>query len=517
MAGALCAPVATGPSTPVTRRLLTDGSSALVTAARAAMDSGQTQTLAVKRLQIVACPIKFGTKVAGALVLARDPFRSGEHAPDDVGVPAAWLAHAVEAHLLADENHSAADASDGIAALHRAVHAAAERGTDRDVVLAFSETLAIARDLEVRGYTEDARGHLILSVESRSGSHSTAPDVLDATLVPNPSSTLTRIAEGAASKMGFRRDCAVMVARLTGAPATWVIALAGTISEDDETLLALYAAILQQAMAGALVNAEARLTRAIAERLLGATEGQDANAALDELARAFDALGAALVVTASHGMRLLTAGDGDVVEALRPTGAPEQLVSSIKVDDDTALVAVRRPDGETFTKHDQQLLDRMASLFGAWLPTALQRTPSARERRSVNREFEQIIERTAARTIEEGADVSALVISVDAGPLPPGVLHRWAAQLRARLRGSDVAGTLSEREIGVLLPGTGPVGAVAVGTRIQQRLESDDEETPFAAVIGLASRAPGSTIGGSIVQAAREDASRRGRIEEQAL
>jgi hypothetical protein len=248
---------------------------------------------------------------------------------------------------------------------------------------------------------------------------------------------------------------------------------------------------------------ESTLIRTISDRLLSAAEGYDAADALDDLARAFDALGATLVVTAPHGGHILSVGDADVFGVPRPVGALDQIVSSVKVDEDTAVLAVRRPDGELFTGRDQRLLDRIASLFAAWLPAVLLRTPSSRNRRGAHREFEELIEQTALRTIDEGADVSALVITVNAEPLRPGLLHHWATDLRGRLRASDVAGPLSDREIGILLPGTGPVGAVAVGTRIQQRLEGN------TAVIGVASRTPGLRIISPIVESAREDVARR--------
>jgi len=73
-----------------------------------------------------------------------------------------------------------------------------------------------------------------------------------------------------------------------------------------------------------------------------------------------------------------------------------------------------------------------------------------------------------------------------------------------------VAGALSDREIGVLLPCTGSVGAVAVTSRIQARLESGDGDGRLRpTAIGLVSRAPGGEQPAPIVQSARDDAARR--------
>jgi hypothetical protein len=509
--GALCPPVAAGPATPIVRRMITDAGSPVRQKVDAAIAENRVETVTVDQWHITASPLTSGRHVVGALILARDLSLHSVVTPAKAD-PETWLVHAVEAHLLSDHPGETEPMS-RLAEIHRAVHVAAERGLDRDVVLAFSEALAVHDECELRGFVEDADGRFILSVESRSGSSAAVPEILEDVAVLRDDE-LKRLSVEASRRLGFRSDRDVLMARVSqGISQPWIIVLSDNIESGRPSLLPLYLDILRQAMASAEHLAEAQLVRRISERLLGATDGPDVTAALEELTRSFDAVGAALVVTSNQGVPIFEAGDREVFNDVRPPMSACQLVAGIPLREQSASLGLRRPDGEPFTKYEQALFNRVTSLFAAWLPTALERSVSKRDRRSDDREFEHVIELTAARTIQDGAEVSALVIDLKKAKLRPGSLHRWAADLRGLLRASDVAGTLSDREIGVLLPRTGSVGAQAVGARIQERLESEADGLESAASVGLATLAPGSPPLRSIVQAARDDGARRARTD----
>ena len=92
----------------------------------------------------------------------------------------------------------------------------------------------------------------------------------------------------------------------------------------------------------------------------------------------------------------------------------------------------------------------------------------------------------------------------------PGLLHKWVAEIRGQLRASDLAGALSDREIGVLLTGTTTSDLAAVRARILRHVTIPDEGGESAAVtIGIASHSAESPLDGSLVRAARQNATRR--------
>jgi hypothetical protein len=506
--GDLCCPVVTGPATLVVRRLMTEDDSSLLETVTASISANAIESISVNRLNIVSVPLSLAGPPVGALVLAHDPFQISEADadPGQLAETGGWLGRAVEAHLVAD-HLAAPDPCSRLASVHGAVHAAAERGSDRDVALAFSEALAVYDGVEIRGYAEDVPGQFILSVESGSGVDPDAPKTLDPDLAP-AGPGLTRLSREAAGRAGVQRDRDAFIARIDGAvPRPWIILLVGAAGARTESLLSLYLDLLRQAMSSAERMGEATLLRQLSDSLLGAVDAADASGALEEVSRAFDAVASVLVVMAGDGARLLTVGDAHILTSARPRGAMDQITATAKVDEQTAVIAVRRPDGDPFTMHDQRLLQGVTRLFASWLPTVLRRLPTGRDRQVVNREFEQLLEHTAARALDDGAEVSALVIDAGGAPLPPDWLSGVAAEIRGRLRASDLTGMLSECEVGVLLPGAGPVGAVAVGTRIQELLESGDRSGP-APAIGVATRAPGSAAG-SLLESARADAIRR--------
>jgi hypothetical protein len=227
--GDLCCPVVTGPATPVVRRLVTEDDSSLLEAVRASISGNAVESTTLKRLHVVSVPLTLAGAAAGALVLAHDPFRMSEPGadPGQLAATGSWLGRAVEAHLVSD--HLAdPDPCSRLASIHGAVHAAAERGSDRDVALAFSEALAIHEDLEIRGYAEDVPGQFILSVESGSGADSDASEVLEPDLVPGGPG-LTRLSKEAAGRIGVRRDRDAFIHRTyrwrnapaLGDPADW--------------------------------------------------------------------------------------------------------------------------------------------------------------------------------------------------------------------------------------------------------------------------------------------------------
>ena len=94
-------------------------------------------------------------------------------------------------------------------------------------------------------------------------------------------------------------------------------------------------------------------------------------------------------------------------------------------------------------------------------------------------------------------------------PFQPGLLQEWVGRLRAQLRASDLAGALSEREIGVLIAGVSDADVPGLRARLLKHARID--ESGGAVAVGTASWGAGSGASHSLVHAARQDAARRGQ------
>jgi hypothetical protein len=206
---------------------------------------------------------------------------------------------------------------------------------------------------------------------------------------------------------------------------------------------------------------------------------------------------------------LLTAGDREAATIVRPFDRGNRLVSTVHLPDlGTMQLTVRRARGQNFTRREQQLVDRAAAIFSAWLPGALKQRVEKSNGASAKRAFEEVLERAAAQMTRDGLDVSAVVIIVPESESSAALLHSWVTEIRARLRGSDLAGAISDREIGVLLSGTSQNDVPVVCRRLGRSLGL--EGTAVTTALGVASVAAGSNAEEPIVNRARKNLTGRG-------
>jgi hypothetical protein len=515
--GLLCPPLVTLTLSGPLRRVLSGAMPTLRAALSAAASTAQRQRAAVEGLDIFCVPLTSLHPSIGVLVLARNHAGaiSSTTTPSDAEIDAAacWLARAIEAQL--DVRVDDEESFDRVSSLHRLLHEAVDRGVERDVLVTFTEALIAWDNVEVRAYLEDVHGRFALSVATPGVDrlHPSTVAFADRSILQQPSG-LARLANAEAVRLGFRGDKDVMVARLgTDASRPWLIVLCGGFFGRDEARMGLYVDLLREAIGRVAMIAETRTSWAILQQLLAAAGSVEATgeAALGELSRAVDAGGAALVVTAPNGVHTLSLGDGDAFSTSDPPIEFDQLVSTQPVlDAQTMVLAVRRPHGQAFTRRDQQLLDRAAATFAAWLPGVLRQPGHDQERRTENRDFDGVLDRVAARTIADGLNVVVLVVLAPGVVSRPGLLHKWVAEIRGQLRASDLAGGLSDREIGVLLSGTTPDQLAAVRSRILRRVTVPDAAgAPTPVTIGVASHSADKPIDGSLVRLARENATRR--------
>lgn len=511
--GALCPPLVATSPTPALRKLLNGGSSSMLRdALSTAMRTREREQLLVEGLDVQVLPLTGGTAAAGALVLARSqPALASPASDPEIDAAGSWLARAIEAQL--DVPLDDADAFDRVSSLHRLLHEAVDRGVERDILVAFTEALIAWDTLEVRAYVEDVHGQFTLSVATPGSDRLQPSTFADRSLVAELTGPV-RLSPVEAARHGFPPERDVMLVRVgTEHSQPWLILVSGTFTPRDEARLSLYLDLLREAVARAATIAETRTSWAILQQLLGGGESveQTAEAALAELSRAVDALGSALVVTALNGVQVLTIGDGTAFSASNTGLEFDQLVSTQPVlDAHTMVLAVRRARGHAFTRREQQLVDRAAATLAAWLPGVLRAPGHGYERRTEGGDFNCLLDRVAAQNVADGLDVVLLVVLAPGAVSRPGLLHKWVAEIRGQLRASDLAGALSDREIGVLLSGTTTGDLAAVRARILRYVTMPDSlgaATPVS--IGVASHSAGTSIEGSLVGAARHHAARR--------
>jgi hypothetical protein len=475
------------------------------------LGSGRPEQVVMDSLEVCVFRVQASQALTGALVLARERGRGTRRAAD--GVPALdllgkWLAPAVEAHLR-HAPRDEAETLDRVASLHNLLQEAVDRGGERDVFTAFAEALFAWEGVEVSGYVEDVDGAFVLAVAAP-GTERGHAKVVQAQETARFPPSLTRVSPAELQRFGFAGDRHALAAELAGGTLDpWLVFLVQGFGMLDEQRLALYVELLKEGLSRAAIINETRASWAIMQQLLGAADGvQPAiQAALAELAAAIPGSTPALAVTASSGVNLLNIGDTDRAGSAVEGSPARRLVSSQRLlDQYTMVLALRRPAGHAFTRREQHIVDRAAEIFAAWLPGLLRQSARPRDRRAEHREFEEVLDRAAAQGTREGMEVSLVVISAPDAVLHPGLLHKCVAEIRAQLRGSDLAGALSDHEIGVLLSGTPAEHVPVVCERFRQAIVSVGGPS---AMIGSATRAPGDDDTDSLVAAARRQATTR--------
>ena len=500
--GALCAMAPRNSSVPTWAAALPPAP--LSAAVHGVLRSNQTQRLTHDGVSIVCAPLSAGRGAVGVLVLSRAPNRlSSDRSLDDI---ASWLGRAVQAHLNLPVDES--DAFDRVSSLHKLLQDVIEGGSEQEVIAAFAEALIAWDDLEVRGYVQDVHGQLTLSAATP-GIDRQAAAVL--TLVPFPiGGALTRLSPAESHRAGLRHDRDVFVAPLAGPHSQpWCIVLSGAIRPEDEPRLSLYVDLLRGALDRTATIAETRVSWAILQQLLSASgdPAETGLAALDDLRVAIDAHQMGMQVSGARAARRLTIGDSTLFATTGPTQV-DQLVSVVSVGDgETMTIRAQRAPGRAFTRREQQIVDRTAAIFSAWLSGVRKRSSAPVERRAEHREFQAVIDRLVEQNLREGFDVAVIVLHAASGVSTPGLLQQWVGDIRGRLRSGDAAGALSEREIGIFLAGAGARDVARVSTRIRQQVLAAAGSEPIT--MGVAGRSAGEVAEISLVREARQDAARR--------
>lgn len=498
-------PVGSGQTAAALRRLVTTEASPLQSAISNATPSSP-QAVALDRTVCVC----FALAPAGVLILAGEQREGSELAEQhghDLELIGSWLAGAVEADLAGVPSMTGAE-SHMIASLQRLLNEAVARGSVRNVVSAFVETLAVWRDLDVYGYVAGASGQFLLSVSPLGADRSAMSPELDDAAMP-ADKAVVRLSVSEIKRLGFgsvARD--VLLRRIsTDTGASWLMVFAGAVDSRDEPRLTVYSDLLRESLNDLTAETTDRVVAAIMRHLARTTEPVEMTAqlALDEVIAAVGARQGALAVTTAGGTQALAVGNTELLTVSEDRAAPDRLVVQSAHDGDVMSLAVAGEDGR-FTAHERDIVQAAVALLQPWARAARERSGQA-ERRVAHLPFQAWIERVASETIQEGGHASVIVISIPDSALRPGFIQTQVAKIRNQLRPSDFTGNLTASEIAVLLRDTPADHAAFVRARLKKLLEADEGAgEAIRPSIGMISCSAESPFDGSIVRAARENA-----------
>jgi hypothetical protein len=465
------------------------------------------QVAAVDRVQAVIVPVTLDREVSGALIVARriadnQSLDDGRHQLELVGF---WLTNAVEAHLQSPP--AAQGDLDRLSALTRLLADDSIQKSDRQIVNALVETLAVWHDLEAYGYIETIDGDFTRDVTLPGSDLSRTPTAIPGGGLPELDE-VTRLERSDIDRIGFRGGEDVAVARLGEGPGSWLFAVTGSIGADELQRLSLYVALMEQAIARTTQTTIAEVVAALSTQLLAdsANPDEQAREAVRTAQRALDITSVALTVTSRTGAALLHVGSSfTAAELAAGSGAGKVVI--IRRDPRSyamAFVADWSPDHRV-TQLESRVTETIADLLEAWVQRLVRQSARTADRRAPHRGFDEVLERLARDAVQGGIPVTVVVISLGDVELQSDLAQTRILRLRQHLRGGDLVGRLDAGDVGVLLYDTVGQQADAPIARLRHQLEV--EGVPVEEMsIGMASRRPGDPVTRALAQEARQGA-----------
>jgi GGDEF domain-containing protein len=475
-------------------------------AVTAAMRTRTPQAASVDRLQTVVVPVTLDRGVSGALIVAR---RTAEDQPlervrSELELVGFWLTNAIEAHL---QSPPAAEGDlDRLSALSRLMDDASAGRSDRDLVAAFVEALAVWHDLEAYGYVETMGEEYVRDVALPGAELARTPATIALAALPEVSDA-TRLVRTDIDRLGFAMGEDVVLARVGEGRGSWLVAIGGSIQSDELPRLGLYVSLLEHAVTRTTQAATAHVLAALSSDLLVDSENpaEQARRALLHVQTALGMASAAFTITSRTGAPILHVGASYSAADLTDGGRADRVVIIRRDPQQYAMALIGNWSADHHvTLQEGRVALAAADLFEAW-GRRLVHQSRAEDRRATRRGFDEVLERAVRNAVQDGITVTAVVISFGDATLRPDVTQARAVRIRQHLRGSDLVGRLGEGEVGVLLHDTAADQAEALVVRVRQLLERDG--VPLAdVVIGMATRQPGDVTVNALAQDARQRA-----------
>lgn len=501
--GPAAAPIATN-----IQELLASGVPGLRLALSTAMRTRTPQAASVEWVQAVCLPLTLGNVAGGALILARrnEDHVSPERGRGELELIGFWLSNAIEAHLASPSTEEGE--LDRLSSLCRLLADTAAQGSDREIVAAFAETLAIWHDLEVYGYVETARGEFVREVSLAGAEPSSSPMVIPGTVLPE-GVQVSRFSQPDVERLGFSHAKNLVMTRLADKAGAWLVVVCGAIAPHELTRLDLYLALLDQSIARAIDASTARVVASMAKHLLDDEKQPEEQArhAVEEMQEALGISSAALSVATVAGTPLVRVGSApSAAEASDPSDGRQLVIARCSPRQYTMAMSVGWSGERRLTRQEHRVALASADLLESWVRRIVRQSKDAGERRATSRSYDEVLERFARQAVDSGVPVTAVVLSFSDAAFQPGVTQTRIGRIREQVRAADLVGRLGEGDIGMLLHDTPGSQARSVAARLRQVLQTaGDVASPVPVSVGFASRGPGEPQAGALAQAARED------------
>jgi hypothetical protein len=479
---------------------------ALRDAAARAVSRVSAEELVLDGTSIACFPISSEGHPVGILMLTRErpDHHLGAANHGELGRMAAWMATAVEASLpsaLATDSQELFQLS----ALLRLLNHASAGGSERQLMSAFIEALAVWEDIESWAYRAGVSGTFSLDAWLPGSEPTLVPSQLQDHLTGDDA-TIVGVSAAGAERLGFHSAGELAIARVRRQNTShWLIAASGAGDRRRIDRLALYVDILRQAFCEMRAADYSRLTWAMLQHLLREPDSPT-RAAEGAIAEASAIMKAPVrfAIWRADGSQALSVGDAPPLPSSVPVTRPDCLIRTVSVGAPyiAAIGACRSPE-RPFSSGDEQLLDTAASAMSAWLVTAVHGLAAIRDRRR-GRSFDDVVEQHAKDAEFHGPPLSLVVIRPAKPWRDDEAVQSWIGSLRTQLRATDLAGRLTSGEIGILLLDTAVDGAHIVAERARQMIASDVKDSsrpPF--LIGVASRSVGLTSEDSLISQAQ--------------
>ena len=493
-----------GPSGASSDVLLPGGAPGIQLAVTTAIKTRVPQAAVVDRLQSVIVPVTFDGVVGGALVLARrtDDDKPIEKVRSELEYIGFWLTNAIEAHLQSPP--AGQSDLDRLSALCQLLADASARGSDRDIVAAFVETLAVWHDLEGYGYVETPRDTYVREVTLPGADLARTPASISQALLPE-FDDVSALAKSDMDRLGFSGAEDALLARVGEGPGSWVIAVVGAIQSEELPRLSLYVSPLEQAVDRAKQSATAQMLAALATDLLEDSDSPEhvAARALGHVQAALNLTSGAFTIASRTGAPLVHAGASFTAAELAAGTEAGRIVIIRRDPQQYAMALVGVWDSNhRLTQQDHQLATAAADLLEAWARRLVRQSPRTGDRRVAQRSFDDVLERAARDAVQSGIPVTAVVIGFEDALVRPDAAQARVTRLREHLRGGDLVGRLSAGDVGVLLQDAAAAQAEAALARVRRLLEHDGVSLTHV-VMGAASRHPGDPLTGTLADEAR--------------
>ena len=484
----------------------------------AAVRNRTPQVFSVEGVLLVLFPLLFGRAVDGLLVIGKrmPEGTPSERARGELELIGLWLTNAVEAHL---SSPLAAEADlDRLSSLFRLlggrlVGNAAAEGSDRQIISAFAETMAVWHDLEVYGYVETPTSDFVREVSLIGADPASSPAVIPRAALPE-TTEVTRLTKPDIERLGFPVSRDVMMTRLADRAGSWLLVVSGEIARNELTRIRLYLALLDQTIARAIDASRARVVASIATHLFdgGQLPEEQARRALAEMQQTLRMSVAALSVVTAEGQPLVQIGSASADSDRLAEGRHLVIVRKVPQEYTMTLMVGWAADRRV-TGQEHQVAEASADLLESWVQRVVHRDRHVGERRLASRSFDAMLDRFAQQAIDGGTPVTAVVLSFGDSVFRPGITQTRIGRIREQVRAVDLVGRLNEGEIGMLLHDTPGDRVNAVIARVRRVLQTVDESVSGSPVaVGVATRTPGEATAVRVAQEAREAALRHTNV-----